>query len=161
MTYRRSTQPYGDNSVKTLAEQYEKEIVNFDKEKAVNTICETMRSIMRDKLRRRGVVVAVSGGIDSSVSAALAVRAFGPKKAYFLQLPEVDSAEDTHSRGQQLIDHLGVDYTSHNIASTLEAIGCYKWRDDAIKNTFPDYGDGWKNKIAISNKSASFIPEAL
>lgn len=135
--------------MKSLAERYEDAILNFDREKEVSAICETMRSIMRDKLHRRGVVVAVSGGIDSSVSAALAVHAFGPEKAFFLQLPEVDSAEDTQSRGQQLIEHLGVDNTTHNIASTLDAIGCYKWRDDAIKSTFPDYGDGWKNKIAI------------
>jgi NAD+ synthase len=135
--------------VKSLAEKYEIEVIDFDREKEVNAICETMRSVMRDKLRRRGVVVAVSGGIDSSVSAALAVQAFGPKKAFFLQLPEIDSAEDTHSRGQQLIEHLGVDSTTHNIASTLDAIGCYKWRDEAIKRTFPDYDDEWKNKIAI------------
>ncbi|MCU7905876.1 MAG: NAD(+) synthase [Candidatus Thiodiazotropha sp. (ex Epidulcina cf. delphinae)] len=133
----------------SLSERYEAEVVNFDCDKAVEGICETMRDIMRSKLRRRGVVVAVSGGIDSSVSAALAVKAFGAKKAFFIQLPEVDSAEDTQSRGRQLIDFLGVDHTTHNIAATLEAIGCYDARDEAIKKTFPEYSDGWKNKIVI------------
>jgi len=135
--------------VASLAERYQTEIVEFDREAETNRICERMRAIMRDKLRRRGVVVAVSGGIDSSVSAALGVRAFGPKKVFLLQLPEVDSGADTQSRGAQLIEHLGVEHVTHNIAATLDAIGCYQWRDEAIKQTFPDYGEGWKNKIAI------------
>ena len=33
---------------------------------------------------------------------------------------------------------------------TLEAIGCYRWRDEAIRAVFPEYGDGWKNKIVIA-----------
>src|SRR5690606_4196701 len=33
---------------------------------------------------------------------------------------------------------------------TLAAIGCYSWRDDAIRRVFPEYGEGWKNKIVIS-----------
>ncbi|MES9945701.1 MAG: NAD(+) synthase [Candidatus Thiodiazotropha sp.] len=135
--------------MQALAERYEAEILNFDRDKEVEKICESMRDIMRTKLRRRGVVVAVSGGIDSSVSAALAVKAFGPKKAFFIQLPEVDSAQDTQSRGSQLIEHLGVDHTTHNIAATLEAIGCYQARDEAIVKTFPEYAEGWKNKIVI------------
>lgn len=132
-----------------LFEKYKKEVLDFDRQTAVDVICEKMRSIMREKLHKRGVVVAVSGGIDSSVSAALAVKAFGPKKVFFLQLPELDSAKDTQSRGDQLIEHLGVDHIAQNIAPTLDAIGCYRWRDEAIKAEFPDYGDGWKNKIAI------------
>ncbi|MCU7840718.1 MAG: NAD(+) synthase [Candidatus Thiodiazotropha sp. (ex Troendleina suluensis)] len=132
-----------------LAERYENEIINFDRDKEVERIGETMRNIMRSKLRRRGVVVAVSGGIDSSVSAALVVKAFGANKAFFIQLPEVDSAEDTQSRGSQLIEHLGVEHTTHNIAATLDAIGCYDARDEAIIKTFPEYTDGWKNKIVI------------
>ena len=135
--------------MQSLSERYETEILNFDREKAADHICETMRSVMRGKLRKRGLVVAVSGGIDSSVSAALAVKAFGANKCFFIQLPEVDSAEDTQSRSSQLIKHLGVDYTTHNIAATLEAIGCYTARDEAIKKTFPEYTDGWKNKIVI------------
>ncbi|MEW8208571.1 MAG: NAD(+) synthase, partial [Candidatus Thiodiazotropha taylori] len=108
--------------MQSFSERYEAEVLNFDREQAAEHICETMRELLRSKLRKRGLVVAVSGGIDSSVSAALAVRAIGPKKCFFMQLPEVDSAEDTQSRSSQLIQHLGVESTQHNIASTLEAI---------------------------------------
>ncbi|MEJ2425394.1 MAG: NAD(+) synthase, partial [Candidatus Thiodiazotropha sp.] len=81
--------------MQSLSERYEAEILNFDRDQAVDKICETMREVMRSRLKKRGLVVAVSGGIDSSVSATLAVKAFGPKKVFLIQLPEKASAEDT------------------------------------------------------------------
>ncbi len=113
-------------------------------------IAEGIRSALRDVLHRRGLVVAMSGGIDSSVCAALAVRALGVKKVFGLLLPERDSSSTSGSRGQALAEHLGIEYVVHDIAPTLEAIGCYEWRDTAIRNIFPDYGAGWKNKIVIA-----------
>ena len=64
-------------------------------------------------------------------------------------MPETDSSSDSLHRGQALANHLGINYTIQDIAPTLEAIGCYKWRDDAIKSTVPEYEEGWKNKIII------------
>ena len=132
-----------------LMNQYRKEIVDFDRGVEIDGICESIRSIMRSKLRRRGLVVAVSGGIDSSVCAALSVRALGRDKVLLLQLPETDSSEATQSRGSLLVEHLKTEAIRQNIAPTLEAIGCYAERDSAIKQTFPEYAEGWKNKIAI------------
>lgn len=113
-------------------------------------IAEGIREALRDTLHRRGLVVAMSGGIDSSVCAALAVRALGPKKVYGLLLPERDSSSASGSRGRILAEHLGIECTVHDIAPTLEAIGCYEWRDAAIRSIFPEYGAGWKSKIVIS-----------
>jgi NAD+ synthase len=99
---------------------------------------------------RRGFVVAMSGGIDSSVSSALCVKALGPERVYGLMLPERDSSGASTARGRQLAEHLKIKYEVFDIASTLEAIGCYRWRDEAIRKVFPQYGAGWKNKIVIS-----------
>lgn len=126
------------------------EVLQFDKDREIEKVAQRMREILRKDLRRRGLIVAMSGGIDSSVSAALAVKAVGPKKVFGLLLPERDSSKESKSRGQVLAEHLGIEFMLHDIAPTLEAIGCYKWRDEAIRATFPDYGEGWKNKIAIS-----------
>jgi NAD+ synthase len=132
-----------------LSALYEEEVINFDRDKEVASICDTMRKSLLNVLHRRGVVVAVSGGIDSSVCAALSVAAFGPKKTFLIKLPEQDSAEITQSRSSELITHLGVDYTTHDIAPVLEAIGCYKYRDEAIQELFPEYTPDWKCKIVI------------
>ena len=125
-------------------------IFSYDMESEVEKITARIREILRVHLRRRGLVIAISGGIDSSVSAALSVKALGPQKVFGLLLPETDSSSKSLTRGKLLAEHLGIDYTIEYIAPTLEAIGCYRWRDEAIKKTFPDYGDGWKNKIAIA-----------
>lgn len=127
----------------------DKNILDLDYEKEVDRICDFIRETLKTDLKRRGLVVAVSGGIDSTCSAALAVRALGKDRVFCLRLPEQDSRKETGDRSQILVDHLGVKYETHNIASTLDAIGCYKWRDDAIKRVFPEYSDGWKNKIVI------------
>jgi len=125
-------------------------VMSFDIEAEVEKISNSLRNTLKDKFSRKGYVVAVSGGIDSSVSAALAVEALGDKKVFALLLPEQDSASNTQSRSEGLVRHLGVNYINHNISDTLDAIGCYKWRDDAIKEVFPEYGKNWKNKIVIS-----------
>lgn len=126
------------------------DVLSFDKDYEVKKISGRLVEILRNDLHRRGLVVAISGGIDSAVSAALSVRALGPKKVFGLLLPEHDSSPESLSKGKLTGEHLGIEYVVHNIAPTLEAIGCYRWRDEAIKKTFPEYGDGWKNKIVIS-----------
>jgi NAD+ synthase len=124
--------------------------LDFDLANAADRIPQRMREIVSSTLLRRGCVVAVSGGIDSSVCAALATLAMGKEKVFALILPERDSSPRSKELGIQLCEHLGIPYEIKDIASTLEAIGCYQWRDDAIRAVFPDYRDCWKNKIVIS-----------
>ncbi len=124
--------------------------LEFDRERAVSAIGISLRDAVFSKLSRRGCVVAVSGGIDSSVCAALSVKSLGKEKVFALILPEKDSSAASRSLAETLCAHLGVAREVMNIAPTLDAIGCYRWRDDAIRSVFPEYGAGWKNKIVIS-----------
>jgi NAD+ synthase len=133
------------NRVDNLLANY----VKLDYQAEIDKIDSRIRATLRESLHRRGLVVAISGGIDSSVCAALAVSAIGAKRVYGILMPETDSSSDSLRRGQALANHLGINYTIQDIAPTLEAIGCYKWRDDAIKSAVPEYGEGWKNKIII------------
>lgn len=113
-------------------------------------ICSWIVDSLARQLHRRGMVVAISGGIDSSVCAALAVRALGPARVLGLLLPERDSSAFSLQRGQQLAGHLSIAAELHDIAPALEALGCYRERDAAIRRVFPDYGANWKNKIVIA-----------
>ena len=63
----------------------------IDAEREIERIAGAMRRQVGEILKRRGVVVAMSGGVDSSVCAALAVRAFGPKRVLGVFMPEHDS----------------------------------------------------------------------
>lgn len=125
-------------------------LLDFDRDAEINRITSKIRELMRLHLKRRGLVVAMSGGIDSSVCAALAVRALGPDKVFGLLMPERDSSSDSSIKGRLLAEHLGIRHTVEDIAPALEAIGCYRWRDEAIRTVFPAYGEGWKNKIVIA-----------
>lgn len=125
-------------------------LLAFDRDAEITRITGKVRELMRLHLKRRGLVVAMSGGIDSSVCAALAVRALGPDKVFGLLMPERDSSSESSVKGRLLAEHLGIRHTVEDIAPTLEAIGCYRWRDEAIRAVFPAYGEGWKNKIVIA-----------
>jgi NAD+ synthase len=122
--------------------------LQFDASQERERIESRIREVVR-MFRRRGCVVAISGGIDSSVCAALSVRALGTSRVVGLLLPERDSSDSSTKRGRLLAEHLGIEYRVHDIAPTLEAIGCYAERDAAIREVFPEFGPGWKQKIAI------------
>ena len=125
-------------------------VLDLDNAATVETICSRMREILAGALSRRGFVIAMSGGIDSSVCAALAVKAVGPQHVLGLLLPERDSSGTSTRRGKLLAEHLQIPFEVHDIAATLDAIGCYRWRDAAIRRVFPEYTEGWRNKIVIS-----------
>ncbi|MEU4454896.1 NAD(+) synthase [Nocardioides sp. NPDC023903] len=99
--------------------------------------------------KRKGIVLGVSGGIDSSVVAALAVKALGPDRVFALHMPEQESSEDTIGFSTKLTDALGIDSTLEDISPVLVGLGAYQRRDDAIRRVVPAYGQGWKSKIVL------------
>ncbi|MCW5662489.1 MAG: NAD(+) synthase [Piscinibacter sp.] len=126
------------------------QVLQYDELAEADRIGRWMVDTLARRLHRRGLVVAISGGIDSSVCAALAVRALGPNKVFGLLLPERDSSDFSTRRGQALAEHLGIAHELFDIAPALEGLGCYRQRDAAIRRVFPAYGEGWKNKIVIA-----------
>lgn len=124
-------------------------VLDLDYAREAERIALRLRQALAGELHRRGLVVAISGGIDSSACAALAVRELGPARVLGLSLPERDSSDDSAARARILAEHLGIRTETVDIAPALEAIGCYRARDAAVRNALPEYGDGWKFKIAI------------
>jgi NAD+ synthase len=101
------------------------------------------------RMRKRGAVVAISGGIDSSTVAALCARALGKERVLGLLLPERDSSDDALRLGRLLAEALGVTALVENIAPALTAIGCYQRQIEAIRQVAPQYGAGWKCKVGL------------
>jgi len=124
-------------------------VLDLDYAAAEQKICARLREITARMLHRRGLIVAISGGIDSSVCAALAVRALGAERVFCLVLPERDSDSDSAARAQILVEHLGLRVETFDIADVLAAIGCYTARDAAVRAVLPEYADGWKMKLVI------------
>lgn len=112
-------------------------------------ITASIKTAIAGGMRRRGAIVAMSGGIDSSVCAALCVRALGPERVLGLFLPERDSAEDTDHLGKLAAGAFGITAVTENITPLLEAAGCYRRRDDAARLAVPEFESDWKMKIVL------------
>jgi NAD+ synthase len=128
--------------------QIDASVLDIDAEAATDEIVSALRSHV-GSMRRRGAVVAVSGGIDSSVTVALAARAFGPDRTLALLMPEVDSDDDTLGLSRSVTDAVGVRTVVEEIVPLLAAAGCYERRDAAVREVVPEYGEGWKFKIVL------------
>jgi NAD+ synthase len=99
--------------------------------------------------RRKGGVLGLSGGIDSSVVAALAARAFGADGVLGVLMPEADSSPETLRLSRLAADAVGIPTVLEDITPVLDAVGCYRRRDDAFRKVLPAYGDGWMAKIVL------------
>lgn len=116
----------------------------------IDRIGNKIRQQLAFKLKRRGVIIGLSGGIDSSVTAALAVRALGAERVMALEMPERHSAQETLRLSGLVADHLGVESLRVDISPVLEAVGFYQKYDEAVRAVIPGYGEGWKSKIVTS-----------
>jgi NAD+ synthase len=101
------------------------------------------------RMRRRGLVVALSGGIDSSVVAALAARAVGPRRVVGLLMPEADSSPESLRLGKAVATAFNIRTIVEDITTTLRAAGCYQRRDAAIRLAMPEYADRDRCKIVL------------
>jgi NAD+ synthase len=124
--------------------------LHIDPAAATESITKTIRDQVFRQLRRKGVVVGLSGGIDSSVVAALCVRALGPDRVTGLLMPEHESANESLVLGHVLASALGIQSITEDISAALEAIGCYRRRDEAISRSVPEYGPGWTCKMVLA-----------
>lgn len=126
------------------------EVLDLDAGSEVERVCAALRECVVGTLHKRGAVVGISGGVDSAVCAALAVRALGPDRVFTLMLPERESSAESTPRARSLAAFLGVEPLEIDISPTLEAIGCYCERDEAVRRVLPHYGAGWRMKIAVA-----------
>jgi NAD+ synthase len=125
-------------------------VLTIDLEAEAERICGELRRIVGQVLKRRGVVVALSGGIDSSCVAALCVRALGKERVFGLHMPERDSSPETIKLSSSVSDTFGFDSTVENITPVLDGLRCYQRRDEAIREVFPEFDAAtWKSKIVL------------
>ena len=128
---------------------FSREVLRIDPGLTVEQIATSVHTEVMGDLRRRGAVVGMSGGIDSSVVAALCVRALGRERVLGLLMPDRDSSNDALRLGGLLADQLGIQCVVEDISGTLAAMGCYDRQIEAIRMIFPDYGDSWRCKIVL------------
>jgi NAD+ synthase (glutamine-hydrolysing) len=81
---------------------------------------------LRDYVRKNGfedVVVGVSGGIDSALTAALAAETLGSERVHCVSMPSRYSSEGTRDDARRLAENLGCDFRELPIEPAVEAFG--------------------------------------
>ncbi|MCS6986291.1 MAG: NAD(+) synthase [Sphingomonadaceae bacterium] len=121
-------------------------LLAIDPDAEADRIAAWIRAQVRG-LRRRGVVIGVSGGVDSAVTAALAARAVGVDRVFALLMPERESDPASTERGLEVVRRFGLAHAIVDITAPLEALGAYAARDAAIAEVVPGYGPGWRSKV--------------
>lgn len=123
--------------------------LRLDPAAETDRIATRIQEIVFDEFRRKGAVIGVSGGIDSSVVAFLCARALGPGRVMVLFTPEKDSSPDSLRLGKMVADALKVRSAVEDISPILAGARCYERRDAAIRTVAPEYGEGYKSKLVI------------
>ena len=125
--------------------------LNLDPAAETEKIVGALRKNVHQIMRRRGGVIGVSGGVDSSVVLALAVRAFSSNRVTAVIMPEKDSDTETERFARLVAEHYGVEPILEDITPALDGFGCYRRRDEAIQRVFSEYDPsaGYKAKIVL------------
>ena len=100
-------------------------------------------------MKRLGLVVGMSGGVDSSVCAALAVEAVGPKHVLGLFMPERESDPESLQIATVVARQLGIPCVTEDISPVLLGAGCYRRRNEAIRKVVPEFSDTWGCKLVL------------
>ena len=129
--------------------KFSADVLKFDVEDEIRKLSPSIRDVVRGSLRRKGAVIAVSGGIDSSTCAALCTRALGKENVFAIFLPERDSSSDALRLGRMVAGQCEMPAVTETIEPILAAAGCYERQLEAVRMVFPEYGEGWKNKIVL------------
>ena len=129
--------------------KFTKESINIDPAKETAEIKSKLKENVTKKLKKRGAVVGISGGIDSSVVLALCAKTFGPDRVLGVMMPENDSNPDSLELAKKLSSKFNTKYVVENMTEAVAGFGCYKRRDEAIKNVFPEFNSKYKAKIIL------------
>jgi NAD+ synthase len=100
-------------------------------------------------MHRKGIVIGLSGGVDSALSAALSVKALGRNRVLALLLPDKESSPQSAEFATKQAALLGIEAITVDITPVLTAFGTYEKRDAVAKSIYPDFGAGHKLKITL------------
>jgi NAD+ synthase len=132
-----------------MDEPFSIKVLEIDAEAVAQRIAAAIKETVLGTLRRRGAVLGLSGGIDSSVVATLCAHSLGAERTLGIFMPEHHSSDDALRLGRLLAESLGIEAVTENIAPALQAVGSYDRQIDAIRSVVPEYGDGWKCKLIL------------
>jgi NAD+ synthase len=128
---------------------FDRDVLNLDPAAETERLVEGLRDAVFQQLRRKGGVIGISGGVDSSVVLALAVEALGAERVLGVLLPEQESSPDSARLARVVAQQFGVETVVEDVTGALIGFGCYRRRDAAVGEIFPEYNPTYKVKITL------------
>ncbi len=127
---------------------FTKDILKINCATEAERICAFIQAQLQD-MHRDGIVIGLSGGIDSALSAALSVKTLSKDKVIGLLLPDKESSPQSAEFAAKHAKLLGIRVETVDITPVLEAFGTYEKRDAVAKSIFPEFTDKYKLKITL------------
>lgn len=127
---------------------FSKDVLGLDRSSEAERIVTFIKDQIKS-LHRKGVVIGLSGGIDSALSASLSVRAVGRENVLALLLPDKESSPQSAEFATKQAAQLGIRALTVDITPVLEAFGTYEKRDAVARAIYPDFGPGHTLKITL------------
>jgi NAD+ synthase len=130
----------GGNAMQVVEELNVQIMEEFNRD--IENLALNIRSFIKSQIlsfKKKGVVLGVSGGIDSAVALTLCVQELGKENVYGILLPEKESAPSSRTLGAEICESLGVQYEEVPISPILESLNIYEKKEQIIKRTCPEY----------------------
>jgi len=121
-------------------------------ETTINNITKFIKKEVFDIYQKKGVVIGLSGGIDSAISAALCTKSIGSDKILGLILPEKESDENSENLALQIAKKYNIETKSINITNILESFGVYSNKEKIVKEKFSNYNEKCKYRVVVPPK---------
>ena len=126
-------------------------------ENTISEITNFIKNEIFEIYQKKGVVIGLSGGIDSAITAALCTKSIGSEKILGLILPEKESDENSKNLALQIAEKYNIDTKTIDITNILESFGVYENKEKIVKEKFPNYNEKCKYRVVVPPKSENNI----
>ena len=126
-------------------------------ETAINEVTKFIKNEVFEIYQKKGVVIGLSGGIDSAITAALCTKSIGSEKILGLILPEKESDVNSKNLALQIAEKYNIETKSIDITNILESFGVYENKEKIVKQKFPNYNEKCKYRVVVPSKSENNI----
>lgn len=128
---------------------FDLDILKIDPAQELEKMSKFIMEQLRTVFRRKGIVVGLSGGIDSACMAAVAVHTVGKERVVGLVLPEKESNPVSAEYASKHAENLGIEYRQIDVSPTVDSIIQYDKRDEFVQKLIPEYQPGYKYNITL------------